>query len=84
MTFPVRPTKEFKDKLIKMANQFAETSKLNIRGARRTAMDKLKKLKLPEDENRTAEKEVSHSFLSYDEESSSSVHYRFKDSTTSM
>jgi ribosome recycling factor len=53
-----KPTKEFKDKLVKMAQQFAETSRLNIRGARRTAMDKLKKLKLPEDDNRNAEKEV--------------------------
>jgi len=53
-----KATKEFRDKLIKMAAKTAETVKAGIRNARQDALKSLKKLRLPEDDEDRMEKEV--------------------------
>jgi len=51
-------TKEYRDNLVKMATKFTEQAKLAVKQARQNAMSLLKKSELPEDEEKTQEKEI--------------------------
>jgi len=53
-----KPTKEFKAKLIKLAHQHVEQAKLSIRNQRRLVITDIKKMGLPEDDDRTMQAQV--------------------------
>jgi len=53
-----KPTKELRDSIVKMANQHAENAKNSIRNARKTCLDKVKKAKPSQDDERAAEKKI--------------------------
>jgi len=53
-----KPTKELRESVVKLANQQAENAKSVIRNARKTCLDKVKKAKPSQDDERAAEKQI--------------------------
>jgi len=53
-----KPTQEFKDSLIKKAIEFRESAKGNLRKIRKEALDDLKKLNFPIDDDRRMQNEI--------------------------
>jgi len=53
-----KPTKEFKAKLVKMANQHSEQAKQSIRTIRRNLLNDVKKMNLPQDDDRTMQNQA--------------------------
>jgi ribosome recycling factor len=53
-----KPTREYRDELIKQASRKAEETKAALRQARQTAMNELKKANLPQDDNERGKQRI--------------------------
>jgi ribosome recycling factor len=53
-----KPTREYRESLLKLAKGVLEEAKLSVRNTRKAALAGLKKMKLPEDEEKQKEKDI--------------------------
>jgi len=55
-----KPTKEYRETLVKQANSFTEKAKLNVRDIRKNTMDLVKKTNMPKDDSKRVEKDIQN------------------------
>lgn len=75
-------TTERRQELVKLVGRYAEDTRVSLRNARHEALDKLKKMELPEDELKGKEKEVQDVIDTYNKKVDDAAKHKEQDIMT--